>query len=158
MKKVCVYIFAFMLIIISGCKKDLPLNGVKSVKKSSCHLKSGSANPNLVLYWGHEEFIRGWGPLCVTRQMTCPNNYLSYQFQQFTLKIHNGYGSNNRVSSGTIKIDGIKIVKPSDFGQNVDSIIKTIPSLNPNSILTVELNGPPCGRIDLWVDGILPPQ
>lgn len=147
-----------MLIIISGCKKDLPLNGVKSVKKSSSHLKSGSENPNLVLYWGHEDFIRGWGPFFETRQLTCPSYYSYYQFQQFTLKICNGFGSNNRVSSGTIKIDGIKIVKPSDFGQNVDSITKTIPSLTSNSILTVELNGPPCGRIDLWINGILIPQ
>ena len=155
MKKICAYIFAFMLIIISGCEKDYPLIKVRSVNKHISHLKSGSADP--ILYYGHEEFIRGWGPLFATRQLTSPSYYNYNQFQQFTLKVHNGYGTNNRVSSGTIKIDGIKIMKPSDFGQNVDSIIKTIPSMTSNSILTIELNGPPCGRIDVWIEGILNP-
>jgi hypothetical protein len=154
MKKIFVYALAFALILLSGCKKDNVATEKNSIKDKGSHLKSGSMNQGPDLYYGHEFFARGMGgPVVETRQLASPE--FCYFQNQFTLKIRNGNGSNNRVSSGFIKIDGNLIAGPPDFSQNADSIIKPISSLGANSILTVELRGQFGGYIELWIDGIL---
>src|SRR5688572_12692321 len=76
----------------------------------------------------------------------------------FTLKITNGaVGGTNRISSGWVKVNGVQVVGPADFGQNVATIERTL-KLSPNNTLEVRLASAPGGYITLTVAGrqILP--
>lgn len=124
-------------------------------QNTNFQLKSGSSNAS-ILYWGHETFTRATGsPIVETRQVSNPD--FSNYTNQFTLEINNGNGSNNKVSSAIIKIDGVQILGPSDFSQNVARISKSISNLTANSILSVELRGKPGGILDVWIEGVLNP-
>lgn len=147
-----------VFLTFNSCKKDLvQLEKDEAGINISESIKSGSSNASTsVLYYGHEIFTRSNGqPVVVTKSITNPN-YLHYDAPYYLI-VKNGTGQNNRVSSGVIKIDGVQIIGPSDFSQNVDTIVKVINGLTPTSVLSVELRGKPGGCIDLWIDGFLKP-
>lgn len=143
--------------VINSCKKDeeTPIQ-TPNPENNTQIVKTGTNTNGSELYYGHEIFTRTTGsPNTFTRQIENP--LFTYFTNEFVLKICNGSGPNNRVSSAVIKIDGVQIVGPSDFSQNVDSIFKPIPNLTSNSTLEVELRGKPGGFIDLWIAGSLLP-
>jgi hypothetical protein len=71
--------------------------------------------------FGPEDFVRSSGkPTDVIRTFTVANPNSSY-----TLRIDNGglNGKFRRVSSGVITLNGIEVVRPNDFNQNVAVIL-----------------------------------
>ena len=76
----------------------------------------------------------------------------------FQLRIVNGAANGqNRISSGWVKVNGVQVVGPADFGQNVALIERDL-TLSPGNTLEVQLASAPGGYITLSVLGtrILP--
>jgi pimeloyl-ACP methyl ester carboxylesterase len=145
-------------LVINSCKKDEEATILTlEPDNNTLVVKNGTNTNGSVLYYDHEIFTRTTGqPNLFTRQIENP--LFPYFTNEFVLKICNGSGTNNRVSSAVIKIDGVQIAGPSDFSQNVDSIFKPIPNLSSNSTLEVELRGSQGGFIDLWIEGVYLPS
>lgn len=146
------------LLAINSCKKEgessLPTTPSEFNKQET---KNGNSSSDSVLYYGHQILTRTVGdPNVFTLQIE--NSFFQYFTNDFVLKIFNGEGTDNRVTSAIIKIDGVQIMGPSDFSQNVQYISKPILNLTSSSSLEVELRGNPGGFIDLWIDGILLPN
>ncbi len=75
---------------------------------------------------------------------------------QYTLRIHNGGlvdGEFEKVSSSVIKLNGVQIVGPDEFNQNVSFLEKPV-SLLANNELSVEVRGKPGGAIILEIVGV----
>lgn len=90
--------------------------------------------------FGPESFTRTTGaPNVYTRSFTVPTEVIG----PYTLHIENGQpDGRNRISSGTVSINGVEIVHPSDFNQTVAAIDRSI-SLSLSNTLTVTLNSKP---------------
>jgi sugar lactone lactonase YvrE len=87
--------------------------------------------------YGPRKFIRSTGkPIVVTETFSAPNA------TTYNLIVFNGEKGKNRVSSGTVKINGIEILRESDFNQQVDRIERSVSLLLSNSI-SVELRSTP---------------
>ncbi len=101
---------------------------------------------------GPQNYLRDTGePVTVITNFSVLNPAM-----QYTLKIYNGGltdGEFDRVSSSIIKINGLDLVSPSEFNQNVAYIEKPIP-LNSGNALSVELHGQPGGGITVLIVGV----
>src|SRR5689334_12035996 len=105
-----------------------------------------------------------FGPKQYVRMLGAPNEY-SDAFSvpaaigaPFLLRIVNGSANGtNRIHFARIKINGVQVAGPADFGQNVAMIERTV-TLVPNNSLEVSLAGGPDGSLTLVVLGtrILP--
>ena len=76
---------------------------------------------------------------------TCQDNFVLKQgaTAPFTLTVTNGApNGSNRVSSGTVTINGVVIIKQSDLNQQVGSLQRVI-SLNANNSIEVDLSSTP---------------
>ncbi len=76
----------------------------------------------------------------------------------FVLRVVNGAANGqSRVSYGTVKVNGVQVISPADFGQNV-SLIERPVNLSPNNTLEIRLASAPGSYITLSVLGtrILP--
>jgi hypothetical protein len=74
----------------------------------------------------------------------------------FVLTIINGNREgDNRVSSGTIKLNGVVVLTPNDLNQQVRKVVRQVTTLAQN-MLEVELAGKPTGQILVTVEP--PPQ
>jgi uncharacterized protein (TIGR02145 family) len=104
------------------------------------------------LYFGPKKFIRFYrAPRTETVEIINPD-FGKYD-GNFVLKIKNGNGKRNRVSSAEIRIDGKLVVSRYDFCKNVTSICRKISGLTAESVLSVKLNGSPGSFIVLWIEG-----
>src|SRR5262249_22996408 len=74
------------------------------------------------------------------------------------LRITNGDANGqNRISSATIKLNGVQVAGPADFGQNVSTITRSV-ALSLNNTLGVSLASSPGAYLTITVTGtqILP--
>jgi hypothetical protein len=98
--------------------------------------------------FGPEDFIRGTGkPVAQTRTFSVFNPQCAA-----TLRIDNGglHGQYARVSSAVITLNGVQVVGPSDFNQNVAVIEKPVTLASDNE-LVVELRSKPGSGITLQI-------
>ena len=105
-----------------------------------------------------------FGPQKYVRTTGAPNVYTaSFSVPAsagapFQLRILNGApNGDDRITSGWVKVNGVQVVGPADFGQNVGLIERSL-NLGPNNTLEVQLASKPGGYITLTVLGtrILP--
>ena len=107
---------------------------------------------NLVLsdmtIYGPKKFVRSTGkPIIVTENFSAPST------TTYNLIVFNGEKGKNRVSSATVKINGIEILRESDFNQQVDRIERSVSLLLSNNI-SVELKSAPGSFITVSILGI----
>ncbi len=102
--------------------------------------------------YGPETFQRGTGvPVTVTRSFTVFNSNTTY-----TLKIYNGGlvdSEFDKVSSSVISLNGLQIVGPDEFNQNVLIVEKAV-TLSTDNTLSVEVRGKPGGAITIEIIGV----
>ncbi|MGH9871912.1 MAG: PKD domain-containing protein, partial [Pyrinomonadaceae bacterium] len=107
--------------------------------------------------------ITTFGPRRFDRTTGPPNQYL----EQFSLpagaispyKLHIQNGSldgTNRVSSATIKLNGVVILSPSDLNQNVGVVDRTV-TLDSTNTLAVTLASDPGSYLIVDIGGAFPP-
>jgi PKD repeat protein len=104
---------------------------------------------NLVLstttIYGPRTFFRSVGkPIVVTDTFSAPSA------TTYNLIVFNGEKGKNRVSSATVKINGIEILRESDFNQQIDRNERSISLLTSNSI-SVELKSAPGSFITISI-------
>lgn len=156
--KVFTACFLTLMLVLTSCQKydDIkPLedpNVAADLKSASEFCKPHTDDNSAIIYYGHKIFKRSWGaPVVVVQTITNPD--FDCFDEKFVLKIRNGLTKFTRVSSGEIWIDGVLVVRPSDFSKNVSMITKSLTGLKRESVLEVKLNGAPGTFIDLWIEG-----
>ena len=103
-----------------------------------------------------------FGPQTYTRTTGGPNTF-SGNFDvcdptgTFTITVNNGDANgNNRISSGTISINGLAVVQQSDFNQNVATITKPVYGIGKTgNVINVKLQSDPGSEITVTVSGIM---
>jgi hypothetical protein len=65
----------------------------------------------------------------------------------FALIVENGPGGGKKVGSGTVTVNGVDVILPSDFSREVDLIEKPVAVLQLNNQIDVRLAGAPGGSI-----------
>jgi hypothetical protein len=73
----------------------------------------------------------------------------------FVLRVENGPGGAVKVASGTITLNGVEVVHPSDFGKQVDTIERPV-ALAPSNALGVQLAGTPQGTVRVAIQSEVP--
>jgi PKD repeat protein len=107
-----------------------------------------NVSPSTKTIYGPRKFIRATGkPVVVTETFSAPDA------TTYNLIVFNGENGKNRVSSATLEINGIEILGPSDFNQQVDRIERSVSLLLSNSI-SVELKSAPGSFITVSILGI----
>jgi RHS repeat-associated protein len=98
-----------------------------------------------------------FGPKTYTRTAGPPNQFTDTFAKPagttapYTLHVVNGNANGtNRISSATVKLNGLQIAGPSDFGQNVAVIDRTV-TLQPNNTLEIRLTSAPGSFIKVSV-------
>jgi len=107
--------------------------------------------------------ITTFGPRRFDRTTGPPNQYLE-QFSlpanaasPYTLHIQNGNtDGTNRVSSATVKLNGVVILSPNDLNQNVAGVDRTVTLVSANA-LEVSLASVPGSYLIIDIGGIFPP-
>jgi PKD repeat protein len=95
--------------------------------------------------YGPRKFTRSTAkPVVVTESFSAPNA------TTYNLIVFNGEKGKNRVSSATVKINGIEILRERDFNQKVDRIERSISLLLSNSI-SVEVKSAPGSFITISI-------
>lgn len=80
--------------------------------------------------------------------------FLGLGFEDFVLKVKNGEDDgSNRISSAVISLNGVKILGPADFNQNVPLIERAIVPLDHENTLSVNLRSNPDGFLHVQVFG-----
>ena len=117
---------------------------------SSTCLQSLAISGTFVAF-GPQTYIRGSGnPVPVTNAFTVLNP------TTYTLQIYNGGlvdGEFEKVSSSVITLNGVQIVGPNEFNQNVTLVEKPV-TVIANNQLSVEVRGKPGGGITLQILGV----
>lgn len=72
----------------------------------------------------------------------------------FRLVVVNGPGHHDRISSGSIVVNGIELVRERDFGQHVSRIERRLTSLLADNRLEVQLHSKPGAAIQITIEGI----
>ncbi|HWS90118.1 MAG TPA: Ig-like domain-containing protein [Pyrinomonadaceae bacterium] len=100
--------------------------------------------------FGPRKFVRGKGaPFTEVERFTLPADVAG----PFTLEVQNGEpGGANRVSSATIKLNGVEIFGQSDFSQNVPTLSREV-TLAANNTLEVKLASQPGSFLVINVKG-----
>jgi YD repeat-containing protein/YVTN family beta-propeller protein len=102
--------------------------------------------------FGPQGYVRGAGtPVAEVTAFSVRN-----PATQYTLQIHNGGlqdGEFDKVSSSVIRLNGVQVVGPAEFNQNVSVVEKPV-SLNADNSLSVELRGQPGGGITIRIVGL----
>lgn len=112
--------------------------------------------------FSYADTVSLYGPETFTRTTGAPNGFeRSFQIPSgvvapFTIRVTNGTSTGeNRISSASIHLNGIEVVKENDFNQQVDVIEKPIPFIKTENSLVVELRSNPGGFILVEIFGIL---
>ena len=72
----------------------------------------------------------------------------------FMLVVQNGDSSGSRcVSSATITLNGVSILRPSDFNQNISRIERPVDLISDENVLTARLAGAPGGMLTVEITG-----
>ena len=82
------------------------------------------------------------GPVTETATFTACDN-----LGPFALIVENGPGGTQKVSSGTVTLNGVEVIRPSDFARGVDRIEKPVAGLQASNQIDVRLAGTPNGRM-----------
>ncbi len=99
--------------------------------------------------YGPKKFIRSTGkPVMITETFSVVNTTVQYR-----LVVLNGQKGKDRVSSATVKINGIEILRERDFNQQVDRIERSI-SLGSLNSISVELKSAPGSFITIEIECI----
>ncbi len=98
-----------------------------------------------------------FGPKKFVRTSGKPNVYnetltVTDTTQPCTLKVYNGQNGQNKISSASIVVNGVEVVKENEFNQQVDSIVKPIQCRGSNR-MTITLKAAPQGFITVGVYG-----
>jgi uncharacterized protein (TIGR02145 family) len=142
-----IFVSLFLFLALPSCQKDENLlTGPDSVD-----LKCKVVSPDMSLYYGPKIFTRGFGKPFIEKDII--SNPYTACYNNFVLKVQNGWSRFSRVASAEISIDGVTIVSPCDFSKNVTMIIKPLPELGPEAKLEVKINGTPGSFIKLWIEG-----
>ena len=105
--------------------------------------------PDYTLF-GPKQYVRGSAaPDVYTDTFTVPGSVGT----PFQLRIVNGAANGeNRISSGWVKVNGVQVVGPADFGRNVAAIERQL-KLGPSNTLEVQLASAPGGYVTFTVLG-----
>ena len=103
-----------------------------------------------------------FGPQTYVRTTGAPNTF-SGSFDvcdptgTFTITVNNGNADgSNRISSGTISINGITVVQQKDFNQNVATIVKPVYGIaKTGNVIAIKLQSDPGSKITVTVAGIM---
>ena len=105
--------------------------------------------------FGPQQYLRTDGaPNSYTDSFTVPASVGT----PFRLRIVNGAANgDNRITSGSVKVNGVQVVGAADFGQQVGYIERSL-NLGPSNTIEVQLASKPGGYLTLSVVGtrILP--
>src|SRR5581483_3116684 len=70
---------------------------------------------------------------------------------RFSLVVDNGPGGEPRVSSGSVSINGIEVVREIDLNQNVSHLERPLTNVTASNTLTVHLGSQPRGTITVSI-------
>jgi len=80
--------------------------------------------------------------------------FLGQGFEDFVLKVQNGEeDGSNRVSSAVVSLNGVKVLSPADFNQNVQLLDRAIVPLDLDNTLSVSLRSNPGGFLHIQIYG-----
>ena len=110
---------------------------------------SGSVLAVDLSVFGSETFVRESGaPVVVERSFTVANPSASYTLQIINGNLQDDTTTSDLVSSSRIHLNGIEIVGPQNFNQNITSLNVPI-TLQTSNTLLVELRGKKGGQLTL---------
>jgi hypothetical protein len=117
-----------------------------------CFIASATAQAQVIVF-GPETYTRTTGsPQTITKTFSVQDAN-----QEFALFVQNGDQSNGKTSSAVIDVNGLRIVGPSEFNQQVSFIARPVSLLQQNTI-SVELRGEPGSTITVTIrTGGVPP-
>ncbi len=103
-----------------------------------------------------------FGPQTYIRTTGAPNTF-SGSFDvcdptgTFTITVNNGDADgSNRISSGTISINGFTVVQQKDFNQNVATIVKPVYGIaKTGNVIAIKLQSKPGAKITVTVAGVM---
>ena len=111
-----------------------------------CGLANAAAGQDAVF---SHTYVRGNGP-----PVTASDTFsVCDAAGQFTLVVVNGPGGLRRVSSGRLEVNGVEVIHPSDFNQQVDRIERALSNVAADNRVDVTLAGAPGGTIAVSVTG-----
>jgi hypothetical protein len=117
-------------------------------------LPHDSSADTLTVY-GPETYIRGkGGPITVTNAFTVLNTDTTYTLKIYNSGLEADEANYKQVSSLVISLNGIQVVGPNEFNQNISLIEKPVTLLLSNEI-SVELRGKPGGAITVVIEGLV---
>lgn len=135
----------------AGSKHFLPLLAKQS--EQALQIAAGTAVGKFTIF-GPTDYVRSDGGTDITTAtFAVANPTIDY-----TLKIFNGGGGNDfepiydSISSASVTLNGVQIVGPNEFNQNIDYIEKGV-TLSADNALTVELNSKPGSGFSLMIVG-----
>ncbi len=107
---------------------------------------------------GYAETV--FGPRAYVRTTGSPNVFVETldvcrPERPFVLRVENGPGGAVKVASGAITLNGVEVVHPSDFGNQVDTIERPV-ALASSSALDVRLAGTPQGTARVVIESEVP--
>ncbi|NIN36507.1 MAG: hypothetical protein GTO60_16020, partial [Gammaproteobacteria bacterium] len=107
-----------------------------------------------VTFFGPKQYTRNKGkPVTETDTFICPPNYTG---SGFTLRLINGDSQGkNRVSSAVITVNGVQVMGPSDFNQQVGTLERTV-SLSTSNEISVKLNSKPGAYVIIDIHKFIP--
>lgn len=113
---------------------------------------AASANAGSFTVYGPQNYTRNTGaPVTVTNNFSVLNPNT-----QYTLKVFNGGLQDNQtelVSSGFVTINGVQVIGPSNFSQNVVEVDVTV-TLQPANTIDVQVRGKPGGVLTVEIVGV----
>ncbi len=112
-----------------------------------------------IIFYTEASNVSIFGPKRYDRTTGKPNTYQdNFVLKQgakapFTLTVTNGASNgSNRVSSGTVTLNGVVIIKQSDLNQQVGSLQRVV-SLNANNTIEVDLSSTPGSYLIIEIAG-----
>lgn len=113
---------------------------VGAVLAMGCTLLAGLPLQAQTVLFGPTQYTRTAGP---PNQFTDTVTLPAGTTAPYTLHVVNGNANGtNRISSATVKLNGIQILGPSDFGQNVAVLDRTV-ALQASNTLEIRLTSAP---------------
>jgi hypothetical protein len=112
-----------------------------------------SQSSSATLYYGLRNFTIPTEGGSVEATEVIQTQYFEY-FKNFVLKVQNVSSSDTKISTIEIRIDGVLIIKSSDF-KKVNLVEKKLKSFTNPAQLDVKIEGAAGSSIDLWIEGTI---
>ena len=146
-------LFGFITLLYSCEYQDNGVTSIDDVIKSQ-YLIDGIANNDLDEYVQNNEVFRFKGkPELV--EIPIGNNNLSEFESCFVLYVSSGTIPGTAVSSAIISLDGMEILRTSDFSENAGLYTFEVCNLTPTSMIKIEVRGEPGTYVNMWIEGRL---